>query len=67
MFSFVIFACVDCVAGVSELLYRPPRISALVYSRKCGAIKGVIRKYGLMICRRCFREKAEEIGFQKVC
>jgi ribosomal protein S14 len=38
-----------------------------VYSRKCDAIKGVIRKYGLMICRRCFREKAEEIGFQKVC
>ena len=34
--------------------------------RKCGARKGLIRKYGLDICRRCFREKAVEIGFQKL-
>jgi hypothetical protein len=34
-------------------------------SRVCGAHQGLIRKYGLMICRRCFRERAEEIGFIK--
>lgn len=33
--------------------------------RICGTTRGVIRKYGLMICRRCFREKASDIGFTK--
>ena len=27
---------------------------------------GLIRKYGLFMCRRCFRERAEQIGFVKV-
>ena len=27
---------------------------------------GVIRKYGLMMTRRCFREQAKHIGFKKV-
>ena len=27
---------------------------------------GLIRKYHLMVCRRCFRERAETLGFQKV-
>ncbi|ELR17678.1 ribosomal S29 subunit [Acanthamoeba castellanii str. Neff] len=35
--------------------------------RRCGNNHGLIRKYGLMMCRRCFRERAEEIGFLKVC
>ncbi|MEA1924466.1 MAG: 30S ribosomal protein S14 [Candidatus Altiarchaeota archaeon] len=30
----------------------------------CGAKKGLIHKYGLHICRRCFRENAERIGFK---
>ena len=25
---------------------------------KCGSFRGVIRKYGLFYCRRCFREGA---------
>ncbi len=33
--------------------------------RICGTSKGLIRKYGMNICRRCFREKAEELGFKK--
>lgn len=34
--------------------------------RRCGKRgRGVIRKYGLNICRRCFREVAREIGFKK--
>lgn len=33
--------------------------------RICGNKNGVIRKYGLNICRKCFREKAEELGFKK--
>ena len=33
--------------------------------RFCGGAKGLIRRYGLNICRRCFREVGEEIGFRK--
>ncbi len=31
----------------------------------CGGSKGLIRKYGLNICRRCFREAGDSIGFRK--
>jgi small subunit ribosomal protein S29e len=33
--------------------------------RFCGNAKGLIRKYGLYICRRCFREKTKALGFQQ--
>eukprot|EP01132_Coremiostelium_polycephalum_P009390 gene9390-11535_t len=33
--------------------------------RTCDNHHGVIRKYGLMMCRRCFRANAEAIGFNK--
>lgn len=33
--------------------------------RRCGTHKAIIRSYGLYICRRCFRETANMIGFQK--
>ncbi|KAK5574897.1 hypothetical protein RB653_010151 [Dictyostelium firmibasis] len=33
--------------------------------RKCGNHHGIIRKYGLNMCRRCFRTDAEAIGFNK--
>ncbi len=33
--------------------------------RRCGNAKGLIRKYSLYICRRCFREIGDEIGFHK--
>lgn len=33
--------------------------------RKCGTHEAIIRKYGLYLCRRCFREAAEEVGFKK--
>lgn len=32
---------------------------------RCGSMKGIIRKYNLMYCRRCFREVAPSIGFKK--
>jgi ribosomal protein S14 len=35
-------------------------------SRVCCHRAGLIRKYGLNICRQCFREKATDIGFVKV-
>ncbi len=33
---------------------------------RCGSMKGVIRRYGLYYCRRCFREVAAELGFRKL-
>ncbi|EAL71306.1 40S ribosomal protein S29 [Dictyostelium discoideum AX4] len=33
--------------------------------RKCGNHHGIIRKYDLNMCRRCFRTDAEAIGFNK--
>ncbi|KAL4778813.1 hypothetical protein BJX76DRAFT_342407 [Aspergillus varians] len=35
-------------------------------SRVCSHRAGLIRKYGMDICRQCFREKAADIGFYKV-
>jgi small subunit ribosomal protein S29e len=34
--------------------------------RICNTSHGLIRKYHLNICRRCFRENATDIGFIKV-
>ncbi|KAL4944864.1 hypothetical protein BDV06DRAFT_209967 [Aspergillus oleicola] len=34
--------------------------------RVCSHRAGLIRKYGMDICRQCFREKASDIGFFKV-
>ncbi len=33
--------------------------------RRCGRIRGHIDKYGLDLCRQCFREVAKKIGFKK--
>ena len=36
--------------------------------RRCSVCKtrqAVIRKYNLMVCRRCFKEIADKIGFKK--
>ena len=40
---------------------------SLFQSRLCAHQAGLIRKYGLDLCRQCFREKAAAIGFTKVC
>ena len=32
--------------------------------RFCGSARGLIRAYRLNMCRRCFREVAEDIGFR---
>ncbi|TBU00551.1 putative ribosomal protein S29 [Hamiltosporidium tvaerminnensis] len=33
--------------------------------RACHTHKGIIRTYGLNLCRRCFPEYANDIGFKK--
>ena len=46
------------------------KVPVKIYGRKigcerCGRKRGLIRAYGLHMCRQCFREKAEEMGFRK--
>lgn len=31
----------------------------------CGNRRGLIKAYGLNMCRKCFREHAKELGFSK--
>lgn len=32
--------------------------------RRCGTYRGIIRRADLMICRRCMREIAGDLGFK---
>ncbi|HDJ21914.1 MAG TPA: 30S ribosomal protein S14 [Candidatus Bathyarchaeota archaeon] len=33
---------------------------------RCGTKQGLIRRYGLNLCRQCFREVAGKLGFKKL-
>jgi small subunit ribosomal protein S14 len=47
---------------------KPKERKLGIASRKCercGRIGAHISSYGLNLCRQCFREIAEEIGFKK--
>jgi small subunit ribosomal protein S14 len=33
--------------------------------RRCGRKQALVRKYGVFVCRQCFREIAPEMGFVK--
>ncbi|MDP2750403.1 MAG: 30S ribosomal protein S14 [Nanoarchaeota archaeon] len=33
--------------------------------KRCGRVGGHVGKYGLGLCRQCFREIATKIGFRK--
>lgn len=32
---------------------------------RCGRKRGIIRRYGMHLCRQCFRDIAEDMGFKK--
>lgn len=38
---------------------------ALRKCRRCGRNGAFIKKYGLNLCRQCFREIAQDLGFKK--
>lgn len=38
---------------------------ALRKCEQCGRMRGHINKYGLHLCRQCFREMAMDLGFKK--
>lgn len=61
--KYVVYSCIRSLVSYSLLL----TILSLVFGcRVCGNPHGLIRKYGLMCCRQCFRSNAKEIGFIKV-
>jgi small subunit ribosomal protein S14 len=33
--------------------------------KRCGRKQGLVRKYGIYLCRQCFREMAPDMGFTK--
>ena len=33
--------------------------------KRCSRKSGLVRKYGIYLCRQCFREVAPQIGFKK--
>jgi small subunit ribosomal protein S14 len=33
--------------------------------RRCGRKQAIVRKYGIYVCRQCFREIARDMGFEK--
>ena len=41
------------------------RTSGVRECKICGTRKGMIRKYSLGICRRCFKDRAEDLGWEK--
>ncbi|HLC99146.1 MAG TPA: 30S ribosomal protein S14 [Candidatus Nanoarchaeia archaeon] len=49
--------------------HNAPKERSCGISRKrcgrCGRIRAHIDKYGLNLCRQCFREVAQDIGFKK--
>ena len=66
----------NCLASLNEgfqdtsiiCLQRGSCLILLILScsRVCSNRHGMIRKYGLNLCRQCFREYAPDIGFRKV-
>ncbi len=35
------------------------------WCKRCGSFTGLIQAYNLMLCRQCFREVADKLGFKK--
>jgi len=41
------------------------RIIGVRECRICGTRKGMVRKYNLGVCRRCFKDRAKDLGWEK--
>ncbi len=33
--------------------------------KRCGRKRGLVRRFGLDLCRQCFRDNARDLGFKK--
>ena len=41
------------------------RIGRTIGCRRWGRKRGMVRRYGLRLCRQCFRDSAPELGVKK--
>lgn len=41
------------------------RIPGVRECKICGTRKGMVRKYKIGICRRCFKDRAKDLGWEK--
>lgn len=56
----------DYCGGVNNMgRIHGERIGRSTGCRSCGRKRGLIRRYGLRLCRQCFRDFAPELGFKK--
>ncbi|MFH0986530.1 MAG: 30S ribosomal protein S14 [Candidatus Micrarchaeota archaeon] len=49
----------------SKVYKFPKKGEAGRYCVFCGRNDGMVRKYGICMCRQCFKASAVEIGFNK--
>ncbi|MEQ2264546.1 hypothetical protein XENORESO_011981 [Xenotaenia resolanae] len=69
--SGVICGCIRaiCFLKLLTILHRMGDLAVPIWRlriRVCSNRHGLIRKYGLNMCRQCFRQYAKDIGFVKV-
>lgn len=49
-----------------EKKYKTPRAGEPgKHCEFCGRNRGLVKKYGLCLCRQCFKARAEQLGFNK--
>jgi ribosomal protein S14 len=53
------------MAGKDKIIQKKKHGIGTRACRRCNGTHGLIRKYGLYYCRRCFREIAKSVGFKK--
>ena len=47
-------------------LKEPKKLYGAVFGcERCGQMRSLVRRYGLHMCRQCFRESARSMGFKK--
>ncbi len=53
-------------AELKKLSKTDKRLKRSRKCKFCGTQRGLIRKYNLYICRRCFKDYAQDLGFKKL-
>lgn len=44
---------------------RTKLFGKVIGCERCGRMRGLVRRYGLHMCRQCFRDTASAMGFKK--
>jgi small subunit ribosomal protein S14 len=52
-------------ATMTEKKVKKKTFGRKIGCTRCGRKRGLVRRYGMHLCRQCFREIAPELGFKK--